>query len=102
MALSTLQNGAIPMFLNEEDLQALFSPKTPTNLCIAKLQNGFDMLVLCQIGHCLPTFQNLFRASPAASLTRRKLISLLQPKFSEVGSNAYLRENDSLRTGSLN
>ena len=94
MALSTLQNGAIPRFLNEEDLQALFSPKTPTNLCIAKLQNGFDMLGLCQIGHCLPTFQNLFRAAPAASLTRRKLISLLQPKFSEVGSNAYRRENE--------
>ncbi|CAB4037481.1 leucine-rich repeat-containing DDB_G0290503 isoform X1, partial [Paramuricea clavata] len=86
MALSTLQNGAIPRFLNEEDLQALFSPKTPTNLCIAKLQNGFDMLGLCQIGHCLPTFQNLFRAAPAASLTRRKL--------TEVDSNAYRRENE--------
>ena len=94
MALSTLQNGAIPRFLNEEDIQALFSPNAPPNPCIEKLQNGFDMLGLCQIGHCLPTFQNLFRAAPAAALTRRKLISLLQPKFSEVGSNVYRRENE--------
>ena len=45
MALSTLQNGAIPRFLNDEHLQALFSPVVPTNPCIAKLQHGFDMLV---------------------------------------------------------
>ena len=82
------------VLLNDEHLQALFSPVMPTNPCIAKLQHGFDMLGLCQIGHCLPTFQNLFKAVPAAALTRRKLISLLQPKFSEVGSNAYRREND--------
>ncbi len=63
MALSTLQNGAIPRFLNEEDIQALFSPNVPPNQCIEMLQNGFDMLGLCQIGHCLPTFQNLFRAT---------------------------------------
>ena len=46
MALSTLQNEPIPRFLNE-DLHALFSPKMLTNPCIAKLQNGFDMLGLC-------------------------------------------------------
>ena len=52
------------------------------------------MLGLCQIGHCLPTFQNLFRPGPTAGLTRKKLIDFLQPVFTDVGSNAYRRENE--------
>lgn len=94
MALSILQNGAIPRFLKEEDLQALFSTDQPSNPCIAKLQDGFDMLGLCQIGNCLPTFRYLLRDSPVAALTRRKLIDLLQPKFSEEGSNARYSESE--------
>ena len=52
------------------------------------------MLGLCQIGHCLPTFQNLFRPGPTAGLTRKKLIDFIQPVFTDVGSNAYRRENE--------
>ena len=93
MALSTLQNGVIPRFLKEEDLQALFSSEEPSN-CILKLRVGFQSLGLYQIGNGIPNLLHLFRPSGSYELTRRKLLALLKPNFSEEGSNAHLFENE--------
>lgn len=92
MALSVLQNGAIPRFLSEEVLQELFNASKPSK-CIENLRKGFARVGLYQIGHVIPIFLHLFRPSPAAVLSRRKLLQLLSPKFSEEGSNARKDES---------
>ena len=77
MALSILQNGVIPRFLKEEDLQALFSSEEPSDGCISKLRVGFEDLGLYQIGNAIPNFLHLFKPSGSYALTRRKLLTLL-------------------------
>ena len=92
MALSVLQNGSIPRFLSEELLQELFNAKKPS-ICIENLRKGFARVGLYQIGSVLPIFLHLFHPSQAAALTRKKLLHLLSPKFSEEGSNARKDES---------
>ena len=92
MALSVLQNGNIPRFLSEDHLQELFGSGEPSE-CIGKLRNGFQKVGIYQIGNALPTVLHLFRPSSASMLSRRKLLSLLTPQFSEAGSNACTDEN---------
>lgn len=92
MALSILQNGSIPRFLSEDILKQLFEKECPHS-CIAKLQSGFDKLGLIQIGLRLPLFVHLLRPSPGYAITRKKLLNILEPQFSDEGSNDRLFEN---------
>ena len=94
MALSTLQNGSVPRFLREDHLQTLFSSQEPSNPCIAKLQIGFKNLGLFQIGNAIPNFLHLFRPSQSCAMSRRMLMTLLLPIFSEEGSNVRCFETE--------
>jgi hypothetical protein len=91
MAMSILQNGPVPRFLEESILQELFQNPQPSP-CISKLRVGFDKLGLYQIGKASPMLLHLMRPSESYQLTRRKLISLLAPSFSEEGSNARMHQ----------
>ncbi|KAL3841723.1 hypothetical protein ACJMK2_019829 [Sinanodonta woodiana] len=84
-ALSVLQNGKIPTFMSPNILEDLFN-STETSPCIVKLRHGLESLGLYQVGRQLPTFQYLFR-STLIPLTYKKLTSLVQPQFSEEGTN---------------
>ncbi len=92
MALSILQNGTVPRFLSPDDLQELFMGEDPSK-CLKSLRKGFAKVGLYQIGKALPTFVNLLHPSNVSLLSRRKLLHLLTPKFSEDGSNARSDEN---------
>lgn len=92
MALSILQNGNIPRF-PEELLQELFICDHPQSKCVASLREGFNQLGLAEIIKSLPILLHLFRFSNAVILTRRKLMHMLAPLFSEEGSNARYFEN---------
>ncbi|XP_028408567.1 uncharacterized protein LOC114531117 [Dendronephthya gigantea] len=92
MALSILQNGNIPRF-PEELLQELFICDHPKSKCVTMLREGFDQLGLAEIIKNLPVLLYLFRSSNAVTLTRRKLMHILTPVFSEEGSNARYFEN---------
>ncbi|XP_028414357.1 uncharacterized protein LOC114537514 [Dendronephthya gigantea] len=92
MALSILQNGAVPRFLSPNDLQDLFTAEKPST-CLENLRCGFAKLGLHQIGKALPTFLFLLHPSEAKHLSRRMLLHILSPKFSEEGSNARTDEN---------
>lgn len=92
MALSILQNGTIPRFMSPDDLQDLLHSDSPSK-CIQNLRTGFAKLGLYEIGKALPSFFNLLHQSPAVLLSRRKLIHILVPSFSEDGSNARYDEN---------
>jgi hypothetical protein len=93
MALSVLQNGKIPRF-SEELLQEIFISDVPQSRCVANLREGFNMLGLGEIVKNLPMLLHLFRPSNAAALTRRKLMHMLTPIFSEDGCNARSFENE--------
>ncbi len=92
MALSVLQNGKIPRF-SEELLQEIFICDVPQSRCVANLR-GFNMLDLGEIVKNLPILLYLFRPSNAAALTRRKLMHMLTPIFSEDGCNTRSFENE--------
>ena len=92
MALSMLQNGPIPRFVPEDILQEVFS-ETPPGPCTAALRRGFKKLGLYQIALNLPMFLHLMRPNEANQLSRRKLVLLLNPSFSEEGSNAHKYEH---------
>ena len=93
MSLSILQNAPFPNFLSEKIVQELFFEEHPSP-CVSYLRKGFCSLGLYQIGRNLPLFLHLMRPSNATKLSRRKLVTLLRPCFSEEGSNARKHEND--------
>ena len=93
MALSILQNGPTPRFIPEEILQEIFS-KDPARPCIAELRKGFMKLGLYEVATSLPVFLYLLRANESSQLSRRQLILLLRPSFSEEGTNVRKYEND--------
>ena len=93
MALSILQNGPTPRFIPEEILQEIFS-KDRARPCIAELRKGFMKLGLYEVATSLPVFLYLLRANESNQLSRRQLILLLRPSFSEEGTNVRKYEND--------
>ena len=92
MGLSLLQNGHVPNFLTDEIIEETFSSESPSP-CIVKLCTGLGKISVFQIGKKFPRFLDLFCKSRPTKLTRKKLIELLRPTFSEEGSNARIHEN---------
>ena len=82
MGLSVLQNGKIPTFLSEKQLD--YSLKHSP--CIVNLRNGLRKVGVLQLMTKLPMFLYLFRPSDT-SLNVSNLVHLLEPKFAEEGSN---------------
>lgn len=86
MGLSVLQNGKIPTFLSEEQLQELIDDSSEHSSCIINLQRGLHKVGVLQLMQKLPVFLYLFRPSDCR-LNIRNLVRLLDPKFAEEGSN---------------
>ena len=86
IALSFLQNG--PIFDFGEDLDLIFRGNTRDNsICIQNLRKGMNRLGVIDLCQSLPIVIHLFRPSPSAVLSRKKLIEMLKPEFSPEGSN---------------
>ncbi len=90
ISLSILQNGPFPHFLSEQIVQELFFKEHP-GPCVSHLRNGFCSLGLYQIGRNLPLFVQLLAPSNATKLSRRKLVTLLHPCFSEEAMLVSMR-----------
>ncbi|CAC5407180.1 unnamed protein product [Mytilus coruscus] len=116
-ALSILQNGKVPQFMDTETLDKIFGDE-PLNLeengCICSLREGLDTLGIVEAVRNLPTLRHIF-SNNSPRLTVKKLIQLLKPEFSERGSNRlsleknvyssfmrYIREVSAGRRGALN
>ena len=93
MGLSVLQNGKIPTFLSEEQLQELVDDSSEHNPCIVNLRNGLRKVGVLQLMAKLPLFLYLFRPS-SSKLNVRNLVHLLEPKFAEEGSNTKRYEKE--------
>lgn len=87
MGLSVLQNGKIPTFLSEEQLQELIDDSSEHSPCILNLRNGLRKVGVLQLMAKMPLFLYLFRPSDSNTLNVRNLVRLLEPKFAEEGSN---------------
>ena len=93
MGLSVLQNGKIPSFLSEEQLQELIDDSSEHSPCIVNLRNGLRKVGVLQLMAKLPLFLYLFRPS-SSKLNVRNLVHLLEPKFAEEGSNTKRYEKE--------
>ena len=71
-----------------------FFSDAPPGPCIAELRKGFMKLGLYEIAKSLPLFLHLMRPNDANQLSRKQLVFLLKPSFSEEGTNARKYEND--------
>ncbi|XP_063400103.1 uncharacterized protein LOC134684725 [Mytilus trossulus] len=85
LALSMLQNGKIPQFLDFSLVDELFESSSPS-LVVLNLRKGLDSLGLYKIGSSLPQFRHLFNTKPPI-LTLKGAITMLKPNFSEPGTN---------------
>ncbi|XP_061188056.1 uncharacterized protein LOC133196140 [Saccostrea echinata] len=92
LALSILQNGKLPKFLDENMQNLLFSELPAESASITNLRAGLDSLGLYKVGVSLPTFRYLLQPS-STKLTVKSIIHLLCPKFAEEGSNTRRYEN---------
>nr|XP_034330272.1 uncharacterized protein LOC117690353 [Crassostrea gigas] len=95
IGLSMLQNGPVPTIFDESTLNRLFSNNSSEEFesaCVHNLKKGLDCLGLIKVGCVLPMFRHLFRPS-SCTLTIKAVIQLLQPKFSEEGSNSKRYES---------
>ncbi|KAL5007947.1 hypothetical protein ScPMuIL_013528 [Solemya velum] len=115
IALSILQNGKLPKFMEENIVTDLFSHDSlNASKCIKMLRQGLDDLGIYQIGSQLPSFVFLLRPGSECTLTMKALTHLLKPKFSDEGSNSrrfegivyaaftrYVREAASGRRGGV-
>ena len=83
MGLSVVQNGKIPTFLSEEQLQDLVDDSLEHSPCIVNLRNDLCKVGVLQLMAKLPFFLYLVRPSDS----RLNVRNLLEPKFAEEGSN---------------
>ena len=81
-----------PIFCRSK-FRELFFKEHPSP-CVSQLRKGFCSLGLYQICKNLPLFVQLMQPSNAPKFSRRKLVTLLHPCFSEEGSNARKYENE--------
>lgn len=86
IGLSIIQNGKIPQFFSEDQLVNIFN-SIQSSAAYRNLQKGLDKLGICMVCKQLPFLVHIFRPSPAAKLTIKKLTNLLTPIFAEDGSN---------------
>ena len=93
MGLSVLQNGKIPTFLSEEQLQEVIDDSSGHSPCMVNLRNGLRKVGIQQLMAKLPLFLYLFRPS-SAKFSVRNLVHLLEPKFAEEGSNTKKYEKE--------
>ena len=92
-ALSLLQNGKIPSFLEESTLQHIMST-APSDVCIKNFQKGMESLGMLSAMREFPMLVHLLRPNSQHKLSVQKLLQLLKPSFSEEGSNAFTKEKE--------
>ena len=92
IAISMLQNGPLPNYLQEDVLTEIFFNDSPSvSQCIKKLHEGLDTLAIRLFTRRFPMMLHLFRSTPKV-LTVKMLLYHLKPSFSEEGSNSLIFE----------
>ena len=86
-AISLIQNGPVPRYFSEEQLDQIFVQNGPcASECVLEFRRGLDRLGVYKFAQHFNQFINIFRHHQER-LTVRGLIQLLQTQFSEEGTN---------------
>lgn len=96
--LSVLQNGKIPTFLSEKQLQDLIDDSLDNSPRIVNLRNGLRKVGVLQLITKLVLFLYLFKPSDSR-LNVRNLVHLLEPKFAVEGSNTKRYQKEAYTAG---
>ena len=94
IALAMLQNGQMPLFLEENILHQVVSSTKNSDPCVFQLQRGLEMLGMLSAIQQLPMLMDLLRPNVNEQISVPKLLQILKPKFSVEGSNALKRERE--------
>ncbi|CAH3153776.1 unnamed protein product [Porites lobata] len=94
MAIAMLQNGQLPLFVEEDILQQIVSEGVCLDPCVAKLQHGIEVLGMLSALQELPMLIHLLRPQGQQKLGVQMLLHILKPQFSEEGSNALKKEKE--------
>ena len=88
-----LQNGQLPAFLEESQLQQIISLH-PMDKCIYGIQKGLEQTGMLSALRGFPMLLHLLRKDAQRKLSVQSLLFLLKPAFAEVGSNALTKEKE--------
>ena len=94
MAIAMLQNGQLPLFVEEDILQQIVSVGMCLDPCVAKLQQGLKVLGMLSALQELPMLIHLLSPQGQQKLGLQMLLHILKPQFSEEGSNALKKEKE--------
>lgn len=94
MAVTMLQNGQLPVFVEESTLQQTVSLGECFDPCVCQIQHGLEELGMLSALRELPMLVYLLRPQAQSKLSVQMLLQILKPNFSEEGSNALKKEKE--------
>ena len=94
MAVAMLQNGQLPVFVEESTLQQIVSLRDCFDPCVRQIQRGLEELGMLSALRELPMLVHLLRPQAQSKLSVQMLLHILKPNFSEEGSNALKKEKE--------
>ena len=94
MAVAMLQNGQLPVFVEESILQQIVSSEECSDPCVRQIQQGLEELGMLSAFQQLPMLVYLLRPQALHKMSVPMLLQILKPQFSEEGSNALKKEKE--------
>lgn len=94
VGVAMLQNGQMPVFIDESILQEVLSSNKSGNACVSEMQAGLEMLGMLSALQQLPMLVHLLRPGSQHKVNVPRLLQILKPKFSEEGSNTFRYEKE--------
>ena len=92
MAVALLQNGQLPVFVEESTLQQIVSLGECFDPCVRQIRHGLEELGMLSALHELPMLVHLLRPQARGKLSVQMLLHILKPNFSEEGSNTLKKK----------
>ena len=94
MAVAMLQNGQLPVFVEESTLQQIVSLGECFDPCVRQIRHGLEELGMLSALQELPILVHLLRPQARGKLSVQMLLHILKPHFSEEGSNTLKKEKE--------
>ena len=94
MAVAMLQNGQLPVFVEESTLQQIVSSGECFEPCVCQIRHRLEELGMLSALQELPMLVHLLRPQAQGKLSVQMLLQILKPNFSEEGSNTLKKEKE--------
>ena len=94
MAVAMLENGQLPVFVEEIILQQIVSLGECFDPCVCQIRHGLEELGMLSALQELPMLVHLLRPQAQGKLSVQMLLQILKPNFSDQGSNTLKKEKE--------